>query len=140
MRYIGYVRISSEEQRDNYSLAAQKHAIGSWVARQKDLLAGQLMRVYEEECRTGMIDDRGAFQQMLRDARAGLFDAIFVHEWDRLARLRCDAIRYKFTVRLKYGIKLLAVKGVSEDEDEYMGMFFEATEILLSLLALGDIS
>jgi DNA invertase Pin-like site-specific DNA recombinase len=37
MRYVGYVRISSEEQRGNYSLAAQKHAIKSWVARQKDL-------------------------------------------------------------------------------------------------------
>jgi site-specific DNA recombinase len=130
MRYVGYVRISSEEQRGNYSLAAQNHAIESWVARQKDQLAGQLIRIYEEECRTGMNDQRDAFQQMLRDARDSQFDAIVVHKWDRLARLRCDAIRYKFMLRREYGIKLFAVEGISEDEDEYMGMFFEAmTEV-----------
>ena len=93
-------------------------------------LAGQLIRIYEEECRTGMTDQREAFQQMLRDARAGLYDAIIVHKWDRLARLRIDAIRYKVTLRREYGIKLFAVEGVSEDEDEYTGMVFEAmTEV-----------
>ena len=126
MRYVGYVRISSEEQRGNYSLAAQKHTIASWVGRQKDQLAGQLVHVYEEECRTGMNDHRDAFQRMLHDAETSQFDAIVVHKWDRLARLRCDAIRYKVMLRREYGIKLFAVEGVSEDEDEYMGMFFEA--------------
>jgi len=130
MRYVGYVRISSEEQRGNYSLAAQKHAIETWVARQQGTLAGQLNRIYEEECHSGMTDHRDAFQQMLQDARAGSFDAIVVHKWDRLARLRFDAIRYKVTLRREYGIKLFVVEGVSEDEDEYIGMFFEAmTEV-----------
>ena len=70
------------------------------------------------------------FQQMLQDARAGAFDAIVVHKWDRLARLRFDAVRYKVTLRREYGIKLFVVEGVSEDEDEYIGMFFEAmTEV-----------
>ena len=120
MRYVGYVRISSEEQRGNYSLAAQKHAIESWLSRRQDQLTGQLMRIYEDECRTGMTDQREAFQQLLRDARAGIFDAIIVHKWDRLARLRVDAIRYKVMLRRECGIKLFAVDSVSEDEDEYM--------------------
>ena len=93
MRYVGYVRISSEEQRGNYSLAAQKYTIESWVTRQQGKRAGQLNRIYEEECHSGMTDHRDAFQQMLHDAHAGLFDAIVVHKWDRLARLRFDAIR-----------------------------------------------
>jgi len=85
MRYVGYVRISSEEQRGNYSLAAQRHAIEAWVARQQGKLAGQLIQIYEEECHSGMTDHREAFQRMFRDARAGLFDAIIVHKWDACA-------------------------------------------------------
>ncbi len=140
MRYVGYVRISSEEQRGNYSLAAQKHAIQSWVTRQRDTLAGQLIRIYEDACHTGMTDHRVAFQQMLRDAGAGLFDAIIVHKWDRLARLRCDAIRYKATLRREYGIKLFAVEGVSEDEDEFVGMVYEAVTEVWSELYSRNLS
>lgn len=59
MRYVGYVRISSEEQRGNYSLAAQKHSIQSWVTRQQGLRAGVLLQVYEDRvvCFTGLIDN-----------------------------------------------------------------------------------
>jgi DNA invertase Pin-like site-specific DNA recombinase len=63
MRYVGYVRISSEEQRGNYLPAAQKHAIETWVARQQGKLVGQLNRIYEEECHSGMTDHHDAFQQ-----------------------------------------------------------------------------
>jgi hypothetical protein len=52
MRCVGYVRISLEEQRGNYCLAAQKHGIEPWVARQQEVFAGQLICVYEEECRS----------------------------------------------------------------------------------------
>lgn len=134
MRYVGYVRISSEEQRGNYSLAAQKHAIESWIVRQQGKFAGQLIQIYEEECHSGMTDHREAFQRMLCDAHVGLFDAIIVHKWDRLARLRFDAIRYKVTLRREYGVKLFVVEGISEDEDEYVGLFFEAMTLGRTLL------
>ncbi|MBI5030134.1 MAG: recombinase family protein [Chloroflexi bacterium] len=130
MRYVGYVRISSEEQRGNYSLAAQKHAIQSWVVKQQGLRAGILLQVYEDECFTGLIDSRPAFQQMMQDARQGKFDALVVHKWDRLNRSRCDAIHYKAMLRREYQLKLFVVEGISEDEDELVGMVFEAmTEV-----------
>jgi site-specific DNA recombinase len=130
MRYVGYVRISSEEQRGNYSLAAQKHAIQSWVTRQQGPRAGILTKVYEDECFTGLIDNRPAFQQMMQDARQGKFDAIVIHKWDRLNRSRCDAIHYKAMLRREYQLKLFVVEGISEDEDELGGMVFEAmTEV-----------
>ncbi len=34
MRYVGYVRISSEDQVGNFSLDAQKRAIEKWVVEQ----------------------------------------------------------------------------------------------------------
>ncbi len=130
MRYVGYVRISSEEQRGNYSLAAQKHAIETWVAKQQGNLTGTLIQVYEDECFTGLIDNRPAFQQMIQGARQGKFDALVVHKWDRLNRSRCDAIRYKVMLRREFQLKLFAVEGISEDEDELVGMVFEAmTEV-----------
>jgi site-specific DNA recombinase len=130
MRYVGYVRISSEEQRGNYSLAAQKHAIQTWVAKQQGCLAGTLVKIYEDECFTGLIDNRPAFQQMMQDARQGKFDALIVHKWDRLNRSRYDAIRYKAILRRDYHLKLFVIEGISEDEDELVGMVYEAmTEV-----------
>ena len=126
MRYVGYVRISSEDQHGNYSLTAQRHAIETWIARRPVQYAGSLMRIYQDECFTGTTDERPAFQQMLRDARSGKFDALVVHKWDRLARSRLDAIRYKALMGRECALKLFAVEGISEDEDEFVGMLFEA--------------
>lgn len=126
MRYVAYVRISSEEQRGNYSLAAQKHAIEAWVARRQGEQAGHLIRFYADECFTGTTGERPALQRMIADARSGQFDALVVHQWDRRARSRIDAVRYKIILRRDCAIKLFAVEGVSEDEDEFVGMLFEA--------------
>jgi hypothetical protein len=48
MRYVGYVRISSEEQRGNYSLDAQKREIAKWVAEQSGEMRGVLAKFYED--------------------------------------------------------------------------------------------
>ena len=71
-----------------------------------------MTQVYQDECFTSLIDNRPAFQQMMQDAR------------------RCDAIHYKAILRREYQLKLFVVEGISEDEDELVGMVFEAmTEV-----------
>jgi site-specific DNA recombinase len=132
MRYVGYVRISSEDQRGNYSLDAQKHAIRLWVAQQKNDLQGALVRFYEDEAFTGTTDDRPAFQEMVHAARRKEFDAIVVHKFDRLARNRRDASVYKSLFRTDLGIKVFSVTELSEDEDSLAGML---TEGVLELVA-----
>ena len=132
MRYVGYVRISSEDQRGNYSLDAQKHAIRLWVAQQKGDLSGALVRFYEDEAFTGTNDDRPAFQDMVRGARLKEFDAIVVHKFDRMARSRRDASVYKSLFRADLGIKVFSVTELSEDEDSLAGML---TEGVLELVA-----
>ncbi len=132
MRYVGYVRISSEDQRGNYSLDAQKHAIRLWVAQQKNDLTGVLSRFYEDEAFTGTTDDRPAFQDLVRDAHHNQFDAIIVHKFDRLARNRRDASVYKSLFRADLGIKVFSVTELSEDEDSLAGML---TEGVLELVA-----
>ena len=77
-----YVRVSSEEQVEGFSIDAQrekclaKAASNEWV----------VYKVYEDPGFSAKDDHRPAFQQMMSDARRGLFKSIIVHKLDRLMR------------------------------------------------------
>ncbi|MGQ9851564.1 MAG: recombinase family protein, partial [Aggregatilineaceae bacterium] len=121
MRYAAYIRISSEEQVGNYSVAAQRRAIETWVAAQ----GGTLTRVYIDEAESGRTSQRPGFQQMRQDARAGKFDALVVHKFDRFARNRTDSLAIKSLLRYDYGIKVFSVSEPSEDSDGPLGALIE---------------
>lgn len=121
MRYVGYVRISSEDQVGNFSLDAQKRAIEKYVHDQ----GGVLVRFYVEEAKTATNDDRPAFQEMRRDARRQLFDALVVHKFDRLARNRENALAIKSLLRRDFGIKVFSVTEPSEDSEGPIGALME---------------
>jgi len=121
MRYAAYIRISSEEQVGNYSVSAQKRAIESWVAAQ----GGTLTHVYIDEAESGRTSQRPEFQQMRQDARAGKFDALVVHKFDRFARNRTDSLAIKSLLRYDYGIKVFSVTEPSEDSDGPLGALIE---------------
>ncbi len=80
-----YVRVSSDEQVEGYSLPAQERAIEAYC-----VLHGYDIAVhYRDEGKSARTDDlakRPAFRQMLEDAGAGLFDIVVVHKLDRFAR------------------------------------------------------
>jgi site-specific DNA recombinase len=125
MRYAAYVRVSREEQVLGYSLEAQERLVRDWVGQQRGDLAGELVSVYRDEGHSARTDDRPAFQQLVADARAGQFDAIVVHKFDRLARDRYDAVAYKTLWRSKLGIKVLSASEPSQDSDGALGMLVE---------------
>jgi DNA invertase Pin-like site-specific DNA recombinase len=80
-----YVRVSSEEQIEGYSLEAQDRAGRLYC----DAHGWQIIDVYRDEGRSARTDDlarRPAFQQLLADAGAGHFDVIVVHKLDRFSR------------------------------------------------------
>lgn len=83
-----YVRVSSEMQVDNYSLDAQESACQSFAA----LRGWQVVHTYREEGASAKSIERPEFQQLLRDARAGLFDVVIVHKLDRFSRKLKDMI------------------------------------------------
>lgn len=87
-RVVGYSRVSSEEQLDGYSLSAQAEA----MQRFADQRGWELVHIYEERGRSGKTIYRPEFQQMLRDAEAGLFDVIVVHKLDRFSRSLLDML------------------------------------------------
>ncbi len=80
-----YVRVSSEEQVEGYSLDAQVRAANLYC----EAHGWELMQEYRDEGKSARTDDlakRPAFARLLADAEAGLIDVIVVHKLDRFAR------------------------------------------------------
>src|SRR5215212_4923003 len=81
-----YVRVSSDEQVDGYSLAAQERAAETFCTQQ-----GWQTVTYRDEGTSARVDDiskRPAFKQLLTDVEAGRVDVVVVHKLDRFARNR----------------------------------------------------
>jgi DNA invertase Pin-like site-specific DNA recombinase len=83
-----YTRVSSEEQIEGYSLAAQQE-IATKFAESKDW---QIVKVYEERGRSGKTTIRPEFQAMMQDAKLKRFDVILVHKLDRFSRSLLDVL------------------------------------------------
>ena len=80
-----YVRVSSEEQVEGFSLDAQERAIADYCRDH----GYEIVARYRDEGKSARTDDlrkRPAFRQMLADAEAGRFDILIVHKLDRFAR------------------------------------------------------
>src|SRR5258708_12898225 len=83
---IGYVRRSSEMQRDNYSLDAQKRGIGE-AARLRRVTEPIFLEDDERSARGEQIANRPGFKQLLEYAQAHPGKVIvFVHSFDRWSR------------------------------------------------------
>ena len=84
-RVVGYIRVSSEEQTENYSLSAQERAIRLYC----EAHGWELTGLYADEGKSAWSDDAGSrpqFAALLADAEAGAFDAVIVFKLDRFAR------------------------------------------------------
>src|SRR5215204_3368643 len=82
-----YVRVSSEEQVQGHSLAAQERAAADYCARH----GWDVSAVCRDEGRSARTDDvakRPAFARMLADAEAGRLEVVVVHQLDRFSRNR----------------------------------------------------
>jgi site-specific DNA recombinase len=85
MRAALYIRVSSEEQVDGYSLDAQDRAGRLYCAAH----GWELVGIYRDEGKSAWTDDvdkRPEFARMISHAEAGLVDVIVVHKLDRFAR------------------------------------------------------
>ena len=85
MRAATYVRVSSEEQVDGFSLDAQRRAIAEFCqARGWDIT-----HQYADEGKSAWVESaakRPGFNQMLIDAANREFDVVVTHSLDRLSR------------------------------------------------------
>jgi len=84
VRAAGYVRVSTEEQREEgYSLAAQRRQVKAFC----DAKRWELAKVYADEGLSAKdTQNRPALQALLADAKAHGFDAVVICKLDRLSR------------------------------------------------------
>lgn len=103
MRAATYLRVSSREQVNGYSIAAQREACLRLISEKGWTLA-------EEFCDPGesaRTADRPAFQDLLAALAAGAIDVLVVHKFDRLARNLEDHVTVRATLR-KLGVRLIS--------------------------------
>jgi site-specific DNA recombinase len=85
-----YIRVSTEEQaKQGVSLAAQEEALKNYASA----LGYEVFRIYRDEGKSGKdIKGRPEMRQMLADAEARKFQAIFIYKLDRFSRSLRDLI------------------------------------------------
>ncbi len=85
-----YIRVSTEEQAmQGFSLAGQEEALRNYCTA----LGYELGKVYRDEGKSGKdLAHRPAMVEMLSDAQAGKFRAIFIYKLDRFSRSLKDLI------------------------------------------------
>lgn len=82
-RTVGYRRVSSREQLDGHNLEAQEVHISNFVEAQ----GWSLVQIYTDAgISAKKVSRRPALEQLLRDAKDGLFDVVVVDKIDRFYR------------------------------------------------------
>lgn len=82
MRVAIYIRISTDEERQPFSLEAQETKLRAYIQSQEDW---QLVTVVPEQA-SGATTDRPKLARLLAAARAGRFDLVLVYRVDRFSR------------------------------------------------------
>lgn len=85
---FGYVRVSTENQLENYSIDEQVQRIQNYC-QAKDWI---LLKIYTDGGFSGGNTDRPALQQMLTAIRQQPIDAVVVYKLDRLSRSQKDTL------------------------------------------------
>jgi DNA invertase Pin-like site-specific DNA recombinase len=120
LRAASYCRTSGE---DHTSIATQKGdneglcAANGWT----------FIKHYIDECKSGSkIEGRDAFQQMLRDAAAGLFDIIIVWDITRFSRNGLDILIEAERLKLEHNVDVIDTKGSFNADTEIINKFVHA--------------
>ena len=82
VRIAIYLRISTDEEHQPFSLEAQQHRLRAFISSQP---GWALIETYEDQI-SGAKAERPALGRALRDARLGRFDILLVYRVDRFAR------------------------------------------------------
>ncbi len=123
-RVAAYIRVSNEKESMIHSMSAQISYYNQYIGKRRDwTLAG----IYTDEGLTGTRSDRGEFNHMLDDCRAGKIDLIITKSISRFARN---------TVTLLASVREL--KGLGIDvffERENIHSLSSDGELMLTILA-----
>lgn len=111
MRIVCYMRYSSHQQDDGYSIESQREKNMDYITRNHYILTDE----YIDTAKTAKrVAGRENFDRMLNDAKLGLFDAVLVWKFSRVFRNLYEAQYYRRYLK-KYNVKLLSA---TQDVDD----------------------
>lgn len=87
-RICGYVRVSTDNQLENYSIDEQSERIKAYCKAK----GWNLIKIYTDGGYSGGNTNRPALQQMISDLENNLVDIIVVYKLDRLSRSQKDTL------------------------------------------------
>ncbi|MBI9046680.1 MAG: recombinase family protein [Anaerolineaceae bacterium] len=120
-----YVRVSSEEQIDGYSLDAQENKCKEFAASRQWIV----YKVYIDAGVSAKNDKRPEFQKLITDAEKGKFKAILVHKLDRFSRSITDISNY-FTRLSDNNVMLTSVTEQFDFASPHGRMFFHMMAVM----------
>lgn len=104
LRAAIYIRYSSENQRDGYSIEYQMDECQKYINEQGFIF----QKSYIDEATSGKTTNkRNAFFELLADVKAGLYDVVVVYKYSRFARNLMEATLYRQQIE-KNGAKLIS--------------------------------
>lgn len=110
-RAVIYIRYSSENQRDGYSIEYQKEECIKYL----EANGYELIEIYIDEAVSGKTaNNRTAFFQLLADVKKGLCDVVIVYKYSRFARNLMEARIYHHQIE-KAGVKLISAMEQIDD-------------------------
>lgn len=104
LRAAVYIRYSSENQRDGYSVEYQLDECKKYIKEQ----GYEFINAYIDEAVSGKsTNNRDAFFSLLSDVKNGLYDVVIVYKYSRFARNLMEATLYRQQIE-KNGAKLIS--------------------------------
>lgn len=89
MKTALYLRVSTEEQAENYSISSQKERLEAFAKSQD----WEIYDLYIDDGYSGKDMDRPAVKRLLKDAREKKFDIVAVYRLDRFSRRAVDLLK-----------------------------------------------
>lgn len=105
MRVLGYARVSTENQLENYSLPQQQGRLEAYCKAK----GWELLKTYTDGGCSGGTLERPALQELLREVRRGGVDAVLVYKLDRLSRSQKDTLTLIEDEFLKNGTDFISI-------------------------------
>lgn len=111
MKVAVYIRYSSENQRDGYSVEYQLDECQRFIEKNNY----HFIKAYIDEAVSGKsTNNRTAFFELLADVKKGLYDVVLVYKYSRFARNLMEARLYHHQIE-KAGVKLISAKEQIDD-------------------------
>lgn len=105
MRVLGYARVSTENQLENYSIPQQQGRIEAYCKAK----GWELLGTYTDGGCSGGTLERPALQELLAAVRRGGIDAVLVYKLDRLSRSQKDTLTLIEDEFLKNGTDFISI-------------------------------